>query len=54
MEEKECLLIITFEDCNMTIRTKDPQKECMKAFQRGKVISIIQDSKIIYSKSGLS
>lgn len=53
MEEKEYLLIITFEDYTMSVKTKDPQAECNKAFQRGGVMSIIQDSKLIYTHSGI-
>lgn len=53
MEEKEYMLIITFEDYTMTVKTKDPQAECAKAFQKGRVMSIIQDSKLIYTKSGI-
>jgi len=54
VKEREYLLIITFEDCTMTVKTKDPQIECNKAFQRGGVMSIIQDNKLIYTKSGIS
>lgn len=53
MEEKEYLLIITFEDYTMTVKTKDPQVECNRAFLRGSVMSIIQDGKLIYTKSGI-
>ena len=44
------LVIITYEDCVVSIRTSDPEKEIREAMLRGGVLSIIKDNQIIYSK----
>lgn len=45
------LLIIVYDDCNVTIKTSDPAKEIEAAFRKGNVLSIVQDNKIIYTKN---
>lgn len=45
------LLIIIYEDCNVTIKTSEPEKEIEAAFRKGNVLSIVKDNEIIYTKN---
>lgn len=51
MEKKE-LLVIVYEGFTETIHTHEPDKEIHRAMGDSKLLAIIRNNKIIYTKSG--